>query len=434
MRRLALTVFGLLLGFGLTVGHASAQEGNLAIGTVKERGPGVRGHGQVLRQAIGYELSRSGAFTLVADDEAKKQAIQRIHQTNRQGIDEAQWVELGQAVGATHLLMGEVQQQKNTCSAFVQLVHLQTRKTRVTRPEYYDCTRYDLVELAGDLSEQLTGKRATAKQSRQHRRPPERPVNIVMDQDHAKVDGVDYKLPARRDAGLPAVPPSTSKATRHTTQPSLPRTDAEPAPRRSAERTPRATPKKPALPASNLDLERWPALQPYYDDSGEPVFNLYALACLLKTKAMLTAGLVLAWPLFFVFVGAFLVRSKERAGTMWLRFGFSMSVLAAAVTLACWLLFRYGLGRPLSEDVTLVLVSAPGAGLALWLIIGRMVGVLTRLRLLHQIGWFILLTAGMAALLLIATQVQVHVAAFALTFLVAWLGFRVAVRLKRKRA
>lgn len=434
MRRLALTALGLLLFFGLTAGHASAQEGNLAVGSVKERGPGVRGHGQVLRQAIGYELSRSGAFTLVADDEAKKQAIRRIHQTNRQGIDEAQWVELGQAVGATHLLMGEVQQQKNTCSAFVQLVHLQTRKTRVTRPEYYDCTRYDLVELAGDLSEQLTGKRATAKQSRQHRRPPERPVSIVMDQDHAKVDGVDYKLPARRDAGSPRTQPPPDEALPHKTQPYLPQPSSTPSPRPSADRRPRPTATQAPLPASSFDLERWPALQPYYDDGGQPVFNLYALACLLQTKAMLTAGLVLAWPLFFVFVGAFLVRSRERAGTLWLRFGFSISVLAAAVTLACWLLFHYGFDRPLSEEVTLLLVAAPGAGLTLWLIIGRMVGVLARLRLLHQIGWFILLSAGVAALLLIATQVQVHVAAFALVFLVAWLGFRVAVRLKRKRA
>lgn len=208
----AVTLLGLLIP-----GSSLAAPDYLALGHFDERGRGVRGHGHVLRNALGYELSHSGAFELVADGAAKKAAVKRIHATNKHSVDEQHWVKIGKAVGATHLLLGEVRRDRNTCSAFAQLVHLETRSTKVTRPAYYDCTNYDLVELAGDLSAQLSGRRASAANPRRHRRPPQPPVQITMRGREADVDGVGYTFyalepPAAGTDGGPEPPPEPEPA------------------------------------------------------------------------------------------------------------------------------------------------------------------------------------------------------------------------------
>ncbi len=164
--------------------------------------------------------------------------------------------ELSRRAGFT--LVAEVRQDRNICSAFVQLVHLETRKTRVTRPEYYDCTRHDLVELAGDLSEELTGKRAPAPAKRKHRRATQPPLKIVVHGRKAEVDGV----PRAATATQPADNSNNDN------------------------------------PYEEVDLERWPALQPYTTDDGSQVFNLYELGHFIARQSALTASAVLAWPIW----------------------------------------------------------------------------------------------------------------------------------------
>jgi TolB-like protein len=406
--------------------------GNLAVGAVEEHGRGVRGHGQVLSRALAFELSRSGAFTLVADARTKSKAADQIRATNRLSVDESQWVQIGQAAGATHLLLGEVRQEANTCSAFAQLVHLESRSTQVSRPEYYDCTRYDLVALAGDLAEQLSGRRATARQTRAHRRPPEAPpIRIVMRDREAIIDGhryVFYDGAPTRDAGVGPEPAPTPPAADAPTA-DAPAADAgvSPAPAPAPPEPPRA----PTGP--RLDPQRWPGLTPAQAPDGAAVFNLYALGQALSARAPLVSSGLLALPLFFVFVGALLLRARPTWAPTWLRAGFNLAVLALAVELAVLLFYRYALQRPVTADADGVLLAAPILGVVLWLAGARLLGVVGELRLLRHVLWLVLLACGFAVVLLLGSQLQVHVGYFGAAFVVFWLGLRLAASVRRRR-
>jgi TolB-like protein len=408
----------MLLGF--VSSSANAGPGNIAMGTIEERGRGVRGHAQVLKQALGYELSRGSGFTLVADKTAKRAVVKRIHKTNRHSIDESSWIQIGKAVGATHLLLGEVRQDRNSCSAFVQLVHLETRKTRVTRPEYYDCTRHDLVELAGDLSEELTGKRATAAAKRQHRRPRQPPIKITMRGHEAEVDGVPYTLYA-------AAPDSDSAEKLHP--------DAVPfppiAPEYELRHTQKAPPPAFAEAHEYLDLERWPALQPHTADDGSPVFNLYELGRFLSRQSALTASAIMGWPILFVFVGALLQRAKKSLATTWLRVGLNISILCATSAVAVYLLYRYGLQRAVTEDMDLFLLGAPAAALVMWAVGMRIFVLQSDLRIFRQFMWAGCLTATQCILLLVGTQMQLPVLYLVAVLLVLWLGLRVLTKMRK---
>ncbi|MCB9647404.1 MAG: hypothetical protein H6730_12515 [Deltaproteobacteria bacterium] len=403
--------------------------GNLAVGTMEEHGRGVRGHGQVLSRALSFELSRSGAFTLVADARAKARANAQIRDTNRQNVDEAQWVEIGRAAGATHLLLGEVRQEANTCSAFAQLVHLETRQTQVSRPEYYDCTRYDLVALAGDLAEQLSGRRATPRQDRAHRRPPTAPVQVVMHGREAIIDGkryVFYDGAPAQDAGVSAdAGPASTAPTPPDPPVREPPADPSPGPEH---------PQPPPPPrAPSLDPARWPGLTPSQGPEGAPTFNLYALGHALVGASALASSLVLALPLFFILGGAVLLRTRPAWAPPWLRLGFNLAVLALSVDAAVLLFYRYALERPPTADADLVLLAAPFIGVALWLAGGRLIGVLGELRLLRHVLWLLVLTCAFMVVLLLGSQLDIHVGLIGAGFVVFWLGLRVTAQVKRRR-
>lgn len=426
----------MLLGF--VSSSADAGPGNIAMGTIEERGRGVRGHAQVLKQALGYELSRGSGFTLVADKTAKRAVVKRIHKTNRHSIDESSWIQIGKAVGATHLLLGEVRQDRNSCSAFVQLVHLETRKTRVTRPEYYDCTRHDLVELAGDLSEELTGKRATAAAKRQHRRPRQPPIKITMRGHEAEVDGVPYTLYAAAPESdsaeklhpdaVPFPPIAPEYELRQRTEPVTKPNRPAPAERTHAQKAP-----PPVFTEAHeyLDLERWPALQPHTADDGSPVFNLYELGRFLSRQSALTASAIMAWPILFVFVGALLQRAKKSLAATWLRGGLNISILCATSAVAVYLLYRYGLQRAVTEDMDLFLLGAPAAALVMWAVGMRIFGLQSDLRIFRQFMWAGCLTATQCILLLVGTQMQMPVLYLVAVLLVLWLGLRVLTKMRK---
>lgn len=153
----------------------------------------------------------------------------------------------------------------------------------------------------------------------------------------------------------------------------------------------------------------------------------------MQARAPLVAGVVLAVPVLFLLLGAFLLRATESLGQAWLRFGLNLSVLFASCALAVVLLYRYGLERALTEDTSGVLVAAPFAGLALWLIGGRLLRLLPVLPLFRQVLWASLLTITLFGLLLLATQIQAPAAYFGASLAVLWLGLRAAVTLRQRK-
>jgi hypothetical protein len=162
---------------------ASADPARLTLGTVRESGPRVRGHGGVLKRALAFELSRSASYSIVADSFAIKEATKKILETNRPMTREDQWIEIGKAAGASHLLVGEVREATRGCTAFAQVIELQSLKSTPSRPETYDCTERDLAELASVIAAQLTGKAVTR---------PRPPLEIRVHGDQTEVDGDGY--------------------------------------------------------------------------------------------------------------------------------------------------------------------------------------------------------------------------------------------------
>lgn len=393
---------------------AHAASPGLAVGPFTEKGRGVSGHGEALSQALRYELSASGAFTLVADERAKRAALERIKKTNRHSTDERQWVRIGHAIGASHLLLGGVRRDRNRCVAFAQLVHLETRGTKVSRPEPYDCTQYDLVEVAGVLSAQLSGRRHSPPRDRAHH-VPRAPVRITMEGDEAMVDGQRYTfhraapVPAPPAAAEPASPPGTpsDRAAPGTTSPAPP----DPGPR--------------ANPSPAVDP--LPAPPP-----AEEAYTVAALAQdVLRWSPTVTAA-VLAVPLGFVLLFGLLLRWRRAPALTGLRFGLSLSVLALAAEAATYLVLEASDGPGLAARVDPLLLGAPGAAVALWLVAGFMLKVLSELRLFRQLKWLLILTVAFTAAILVADQLALPAAYVGGAGLLGWLGLRLTLAKRRR--
>ncbi len=154
----------------------------------------MAGHGKLLQSSVGWALQATGAFELVAGDAAKDAALKKVFEINSGATSDKDWVEVGQAVGATHLMTGEVRQTPTGCSASVEIVELVTQKSRLTRPEIYDCSEAGLVDLAPDLSLQLTGKKLPAELLKKSRRLSQAeidrtPLKIRVDGKRGSLDG-----------------------------------------------------------------------------------------------------------------------------------------------------------------------------------------------------------------------------------------------------
>lgn len=405
---------------------AQPRDDVLAVGSFDEHGAAVQGHGRVLARALGFELSRSGAFTLVADDRAKRAALDRIKRDLTRIHDDAHWVEVGNAVGATQLLLGEVQEDRNTCLAFAQLIDLETQKTRVTRPEYYDCTRSDLVQVAGDLSMQLAGKRASTPAPRKHLLAHQRTVNIQMrdktavvgDKRYTFVEGEIVPDDGRRP---PPEPPSAE------TPPA--EAPVEPRPEPPVTHT-SPSPPIPAPWAPPFDLTRWPGLDAPRHDG----YTLHHLARLVSAKRELFASALLVLPLVLVLLGGVITRVNPSAGHVILRYGFFVSVLALSLELAVVAFYQWILGRSVLLDADPILLAAPPASVALWWIGVRLVRAKDAIGLLRQIPWMIVSAAFFLGLLLVASQAPLPLYVLGGAALVFFGMMRVLAALRKRRA
>lgn len=390
------------------------------MGQFEEHGAQVRGHGHVLRRALSAELGRSGAFNLVADDAAKRQALRRIKADLSRVTSERQWVEVGRAVGATHLLLGEVQEDRDTCFAFAQLVHLESQKAKVSLPESYDCTRAGLVEAAGALSMQLAGRRASTPRARPTR---QKTVKIVLHDNTAIVGDERYTF----DEDPPEVPDAS------VAEPAEP---AEPAPSRGAAVADASdedvtTPVEPPAPDAwrpPFDLERWPGL-----DEPTDGYTIHNLARWIVARREIVTSALLLLPLGLVFVGGALTRARPSIGHRLLRYGFFVSVLALSLEVAIVLFYRWVLARSILEDVDPLLLAAPPVSVLLWLVGVRLVRAADALSVLRQIPWALLAAAYFLVLLLIASQIRVPLALLGGVTLVFFVAMRVMAALRRRR-
>lgn len=405
---------------------AQAGDGFLAVGRFDEHGKAVAGHGRVLARALRAELSQSGAFDLVADDRAKRAALDRIKKDLARITDDAHWIEVGNAVGATHLLLGEVQEDRNTCLAFAQLIHLESQKTKVTRPEYYDCTRSDLVQVAGDLSMQLVGRRASKPTNRSHLVARQRPVRIAMRDKTAVVDDKRYTffegeiVPDDRrptETAPPASPPPVPPTT-----PPVPPTAPPPQDHQSYAPAPEAW--RPPF-----DLKRWPGL-----DVPEDGYTIHHLARLVSAKREMFASALLVLPLVLVLIGGIVTRVEERIGHAVLRYGFFISVLAVSLELATVAFYQWILGRSILLDADPILLAAPPVSVALWWIGVRLVRAKDAIGLLRQIPWTIISAAYFLGLLLVASQTPLPLYAIGGAVVVFFVMMRVLFALRRRRA
>lgn len=368
---------------------AFADEQLLAVGRVKELGPGARGHGRILRQALGAELSQSGAFTLVAGTEEKAEVNRTIKRNFRATVDERYWVELGKEKGATHLLLGEVQESRNVCSAFAELIHLESRRTVVSRPEPYDCTQSDLRAVAGDLAEQLSGRRASPKVERRHRLREAPPLQIVMEGRTAKVGGETYtfhegQVQPTPPAGAHPTPPSP--ALPPSAPPSNPRPDLpEPVP----------LPNPPAFSEPSLNEARlWSS------------WTVEELADRLRPSVSITLVSLGLAPLLGVLLLGILGRLSPNTAGRLLRMGLHLSLIALSAELAA----IAHLGGPnvvgVLESLGWIEATAPFGGVLLWSVGGALVGLSAQVwigrALLQFLSWTLALWAALAVALPLA--------------------------------
>ncbi len=413
----------------LTGAPAHASEHYLAVGSIDEHGAAVRGHGRVLGRALRFELSGTGAFTLVADDRARRAALARVKKDLSTITDDAHWIEVGNAVGATHLLLGEVQEDQNTCLAFAQLIDLESQKTKVTRPEYYDCTRSDLVQVAGELSVQLVGKRASAPTPRKHLVARQRTVEIKMRDKTAIVGDKRYTFVEGEivpgDRPPPTAPPASEPPPPAAEPPPPPVSYAPP-----VSRPPVTTPVTPPIAwTPPFDLSRWPGL-----DVPEHGYTLHHLARLVSAKRELFASALLVLPLVLVLVGGVLTRLRPEAGHVVLRYGFFVSILAVSLELAVVAFYQWILGRSVLLDADPILLAAPPASVALWWIGVRLVRAKDAIGLFRQIPWMIVSAAFFLGLLLVASQTPLPLYALGAAALVFFVMMRVLAALRRRRA
>lgn len=419
------TTIAVFLGL-LVSSEAVAAPQFLAVGRFEEHGRGVKGHGRVLKRALRAELSQSGAFELVADDAQKRQALRRIRRDMSKLTEERQWVEVGKAVGATHLILGEVQEDRNTCLAFAQLIHLESQKTKVTLPQYYDCTRSDLVQIAGDLSMQLAGKRASTPKPRKHLVAKSKAVKIEMRDRTAVIDGKRYTFYEGEIVPESKRPKTATPPPPYEPPPVAPPPPYEPPPH-DDDTTVSSYP--PATVAPSIDLSRWPGL--LAPDNG---YTLHNLVHDVSDKRELIESVLLVVPLALLLIGAIVTRLNQTAGHFVLRTGFAISVLAASAELAALAFYRWVLDRDVMLDADPLLLGAPAAGLVIWLVGGWIFRVLKALRIARHILWTFIFTAFFLVLLLVGSQVQTPAWILAVVTVVFYAAMSTVARLRARRA
>ena len=430
---------------------ALAAERYLTIGRFTEHGRGIAGHGRLLARSVAAELARSGAFHLLAGEEVAKEIAEGIRATHRPAVDERHAVEVGKAAGASDLLLGEVHRAGNTCSAFVQLVHLESRETRVTRPEHYDCTARDLGALAGDLAEQLTGRRASPRTSRQQRLERERPVQIRVYGREAEIDGERYTLYEGAGPEVEARPAAAGAAT----------SDPQEADAQTRRREGRSEPRPgglalpgaglegpnesevrtesdrvgPSLPGSGLEdraigRPEIPSAPP--STLPTAVYGLARFALDLQAHTSLAASVLLALPILLTLLGALLLRLSRSAAASLTRLAVALLSAVVALELGALLLYRYFLERSISDDFELLFLAAAPLALALTVVGARFNGLLAEVQLLERIGWMLPATVLWSAVLLAGLELEVHVSWLAAAALVPWVALKLIVRARRR--
>jgi hypothetical protein len=402
----------LLLGALTFALPARAEEQFLAVSEFSERGRNTKGDAAILAATLEWELTGSGAFEAVADRDSKTAARDVIAKTNKHRTDEKYWIELGQEVGASHLLRGEVWESPAACFARAKLITLKTSKTKVSSAEAYDCTEADLKAVAGDLSLQLAGKRASKATPRKPRiEKVEAPLDIVMDEGETYVNGRPIVRPEAPD---PAEPPAA---------PALPPKEVQP-------------PTSPAPPAPagdpEIDLEKWPGFAPRRGDGG-PVYTTFELARDIHERQPLVAGIILVIPVLFAFLGAIAVRIHHEVGALLMRIGLSISVMIVCLMLTAAGFWWYGLERLILDDLDLLLFASPFLAILAWLIGGRLVVTYAEMEIGRRILSVFLFTAYFSVVLLVASQIQIPVLYLGIATAAFWLSVKVATSARKKR-
>lgn len=418
---------GLALALAVTCAgsNALAEAQFLAVGRFHERGPQTRGDGTILAGALEYELTHAGKFQAVADPEARRSMKRIIAKTNKHKTDERYWIELGHEVGASHLLRGAVWEAPEACFARVKLITLKTGTADVTSTEPYDCTASDLKALAGELSFQLIGSRTSPPRKRPHPiRKRNAPLHIGVVGDKTYVDGKPVDVPPAKEA-----PPAKGAAP--DAGAAVPPPPAAAPPPAAVTPEPEPDPVLKPSPEPVIDADKWPGFAPPGAEAWS--YSTYDLARTVHRRAPLAAGLILLVPVVFVFIGAIAVRIRRDAGVSVMQLGLSLSVLLLCLDLAVIGFYSYALGRPILEDVDLVLVAAPFLALLVWLIGGRMVVTYSEMRLWHRIFTVILYSAYFSVVVLLASQIHLPVVGVLVATLIFWGVVRFANRVRKKR-
>ncbi len=428
--------WAVLLGAQAFVSSAFAGEAAqkfVTIGAFSEQGKAVQGHGRLLAETLEYELSRKKAFKVIADKRTQSIINQRIKDTNREMIDEKYWIDVGQAAGASHLLVGNVYRTRSACMARVRLFNLKTRaEERLSRPTAYNCTERGLSHvatffaryLAGEAQSPASAARVPARRSDRKRRSP---FDVTISSGgKVYIGGVEHMYDD--DAGRYEPSPRAERRPVELTLPKLPAHIPPFEPPKEPEKTVSAAPLAPVV-----DLSRWPGFQPAFHEDGSPMFTAYDLATKLNERAELVAGLLMLIPLGFIFISAIGVRIHRNFAVRTMQLGLSLSVLALCLHLCVIGFYRYGLERDIMEDVQIFLLAAPFAAILVWLIGGRMVVKFSDMQLLRRIFSVILYTAYFAVVVLIASQVKMPVLGLGVATFIFWVVIRFANQKRKKR-
>ncbi len=383
----------------------------LAVGSFKETGSLTRGDGLILAAALEWELTATGDFDAIADAESQRARKAVIAKTNRLRTDERYWIELGHEVGASHLLRGEVWESPRICYARAKLIELATGKAKVTSPEPYDCSEQDLRALAGDLAQQLIGKRASPKVARA--RPVEKsvPLAITLVGEEGTVNGRPIRT-ARKAEPTPVERPP-------------------PAPPPSPPPPPAIIPPPPVAPLPVVPPPtptRWPGFT-----TSDRSYSVYDLALDVQRRAPLFGGLILLIPVLAIFAGAIALPLKRDLAVRIVETGFGLSVLLACLTMTTILFYTYGIDRPILDDVDILAVGAPFAAVGVWLIGGRMLVTYAEMKLFRRVFSVILYGAFFSVALMIASQVHMPAILLAFSTLVFHVVIRLANQARRNR-
>ncbi|MBI2376405.1 MAG: hypothetical protein HYV07_20590 [Deltaproteobacteria bacterium] len=384
---------------------------HLAIGAIAEKGARVSGHGRLLGESVAWALQASGAYELVAQDAAKDAALKKVFEINSGSTSDREWIEVGQAVGATHLLAGEVRQTPTGCSAFVEVIELVSQKTRVTRPEIYDCSEPGLTDLGPELAFQLSGKKLPPELQKTARRlkPSEidhGPVRIRVEGDRGSVDGRRIAYEDGRGwkyATHDPPRPNPDAGAAHTVEPKR-REDPQDPPGRPT----------PPLPADQ-PRERPPPAPRSPPASAAPSVTIPvpvpAIVARELTELLSVWHDLLLWlhglvPLSFFFLGLLWRGSSESLTGHLMGVPIAASFVSSIFVGGAASYVIWSLGElPFDRSQTLTLLAPPGA-FVLSIVLARILVPLGEVWVFTQIRKLLLLTIVGSALVLVLTTKQ----------------------------